>query len=506
MIDIVRYTHLIKPSTGRKTLIKSQYNTNDIVSVILKENERAYLDVEDFAKEISKHANSTYELGLMLWSFLKKHIKYREDGMLFQAIKSPAKLWADKSGDCKSYTIFVTAVFRALNLPYTIRFVSYGAFAEIYTHVYPVLNNGSIKYIADAVWTGKYNTEKKFNFKKDYMNKGLYSMGSVTHESRAMKTARRKGVLQLPKDINNEGGIELSIIRQRLEIERDIMNDHNKIGKVDEYDRSLDVVDELMASIDNEDFETMDAMIEGIGWSFKGAWNKTRNFVKKVGEKIRSGVKTLKKAVTAPAKYAARKILQYGLPSVAPLFLYLFISPKLLSRVPSAVRSKRNKQKIIADIFVNSLGFKRNLLMGILRNGIMKRYRKSPEALLASQFKGIAGIGFAISMSVLIPIIIKLIRKLVQYFGGSSSSIESDAKGMAPDSADIQQQSYSSSSYHTPHGRRPFGSPKFQLYNANNHVANAMLRKDKSTAPGTTVQAFGIPQDGGKTGPKGWCS
>ena len=84
----------------------------------------------------------------------------------------------------------------------------------------------------------------------------------------------------------------------------------------------------------------------------------------------------------------------------------------------------------------------RSHFMGILRNGIMKKYKKSPEAVIAQTFKGIAGIG-------LIDDVVSIVNWIIQKLGGGKgNSLEkndvidtSDAAGVPAEvTASIQTQ------------------------------------------------------------------
>lgn len=493
MLNLDKYSHLIALSIGKTNLLSKSYNTNSIMQVIFSENERAYLDVVKFARAIPY--NNVRELSEAIYNFVKKNIRYKEDGMTYQAIKSPARLWADKEGDCKSFSIFAAAVLKACGVPYSFRFVNYDpSMGSTFTHVYIISHGPGADYIIDPVWTkGPFNTQKQFSNKKDFlMDSGLYSLGATRRVARKTKS-RRRGVLQLPKNLNNEAAFELAIIRQRLEIERNIMEKAGRSAKVSGIDRSLDVLDEFIGAVESEDYDTMDSIISGINGRLKDKIKATLN---KAKQKVKAAAKTLVKVVTAPGRLAAKGALELMLPSAAPTFLYLFIPSDKLRLLPGTVQSKYAKQAKIADFIVNGLGMKRAHLMGIIRNGIMKRMGKSPEDLLSEQFKGIMGIGVvgvATLVASLLPKLIELIKKIGKVTGKNTSGLEGDANAMLPAANDFAG----------------------LASNVVQNLSSQLKRKDSvETAPGKMVEAFEsieqsggdiIPQDGGKTGPRGWC-
>lgn len=490
-IDLNKYAHLIAPSIGANRLISEKYNTASIMDVILKENERAYLDVSAMAKKLPY--TNVYELSKSIFDFLKSNIQYKEDGMLFQAIKSPSRLWKDKAGDCKSFAIFSAAILKALGIPYSIRFVSYSEeWPDIFTHVYTVAHSEGQTYIIDPVWSGPFNSQKPFINKKDYyMKPGLYSMGATATARSTNKIAkRRRGILQLPANLHNEAAFELAIVRQRLEIERNIMEKRGRTAKVSGIDRSLDVLDEFIGAVEAEDLQAIDSVISGIGGGKLGG--KVKNFLNKAKEKVAKGVKTMAKIVTAPQRLLIRGILELTLPVVAPTFLYLFLPSDKVALVPASVQKKRKNQEKIANFIVEGIGMKRSNLMGILRNGITKKMEKSPEAVLAAQFKGILGIGWVAMVAALVPKVIELIKKIASMFGKNSKDVEDATNDMSPSETDFLNMDTT----------------------AKADLSSHLLRKDKEeTAPGNTVEAFNdiqsssslIPDDGGKTGSKGLC-
>jgi len=89
---------------------------------------------------------------------------YKADGN-DQNIKLPSALLKSKVADCKSYSLFTSAILTNLGIPHSLVYTSYDPNQPIPAHVYVTTNSGCI---IDAVWTkagGKYGTEKKPNFK-----------------------------------------------------------------------------------------------------------------------------------------------------------------------------------------------------------------------------------------------------------------------------------------------------------------------------------------------------
>lgn len=169
----------------------------------------------------------------------------------------------------------------------------------------------------------------------------------------------------------------------------------------------------------------------------KAGKTKTGKFLKKVAKSVKKGVKAVTKVATLPMRLTAKAILEVALPKAAPFFLYLFITdPKVLDKCPAKVKAKRKKAQKVSDFIVNGIGMKRTHFMSIVRNGILKHYKKQPEVVLADMMKGIAGIG-VISAAVVTSVvgIIQKIAKLIKKKGEKVSASDS------PDGSDFGEMS-----------------------------------------------------------------
>jgi hypothetical protein len=107
-----------------------------------------------------------------IWKFLKTNIRYEADGE-YQIVRLPSALLATKVGDCKSFSVFTSAVLTNLGIPNHYVMTSYGK-DPTPSHIYVVTDSG---IICDAVWT-HFNAEKtptyRYKAKPNNMNnKGL---------------------------------------------------------------------------------------------------------------------------------------------------------------------------------------------------------------------------------------------------------------------------------------------------------------------------------------------
>lgn len=96
-----------------------------------------------------------------IFDYLKNNINYKADG-LEQQVRLPSGLMRTAQGDCKSYSVFTSAVLSNLGIPHKLVYASYDPKDPTPSHIYVVTDKGCI---IDAVY-GKFNAEKKATFKK----------------------------------------------------------------------------------------------------------------------------------------------------------------------------------------------------------------------------------------------------------------------------------------------------------------------------------------------------
>ena len=455
---------------GINQLVKKEYDTDDIIDLIKKAHPKGLNDTKQLAKALP--GKNTIEFCQNLWDLVKHNVKYKTDPVGSQWVKSPSRLWHDRLGDCKSFSIFIGTTLQNKGIPFRYRFVSFQPGSKIVTHVYIIVPfNG--KYITiDAVYK-EFNLEKKpYYFKKDLNMEGLHYLSGVQGgEVGKLIDLGNKDI----KDIS-EAEMDLLLARDRLQTEKAIVEGIQGIGalKAERYQDSIDMIndalevlgDHKIGAIDDDELEyelgdIADAAVSGIysiadeiygigdigrrktarkakrqqrrtarktkrvarrkkivsrAKSFaKSATKKTGKFLKKVAKTAKKGVKAVARVATAPARLAIKGILEVALPKAAPFFLYLFITDKnLLSKAPAAVKRKRQKAERIANFIVNGIKMKRKHFMAIVRNGIMKHYKKSPEKVISEQTRGIAGIG-VIPVAAIGPLI-QIIQKIAKLF------------------------------------------------------------------------------------------
>lgn len=147
---------------------KDAINAN-IITALESEFNTAVNQTRSFAQKFK--GKTVKETAHNVWRFLKSHVTYSRDPSEKQMIRLPGRFVSDKTGDCKSYSLFAASVLANLGIPVAFRYASYRDYSKTPTHVYVVLPKHNL--IVDGV----YNT---FNAEKKYSSQITHPMEVVT--------------------------------------------------------------------------------------------------------------------------------------------------------------------------------------------------------------------------------------------------------------------------------------------------------------------------------------
>lgn len=164
------------PAADHKSSLKYKAgDTGNIMQVVLDCYRKKNGQLKRFAPTL--HGRNVYETCSNIWHFVKENIRYKEDPPGQQWVKEPARVWADKVCDCKSYSIFIASALRHNGINGFFRFVSFSDSIEP-THVYIVVpDNGRLIKI-DCVLP-RFDTEKPFEHNYDYPMTRIYSLSGI---------------------------------------------------------------------------------------------------------------------------------------------------------------------------------------------------------------------------------------------------------------------------------------------------------------------------------------
>lgn len=129
----------------------------DIRRAITKATPKARIQARRFAKKFDR--GTEIQTCKAIFDFLKNDLNYVADGD-HQVVQLPSALLRNKRGDCKSYSVFTSAVLSNLGIPHHYVYASYTG-NPTPGHIYVVTDSG---IIIDAVY-GHFNKEKSANYK-----------------------------------------------------------------------------------------------------------------------------------------------------------------------------------------------------------------------------------------------------------------------------------------------------------------------------------------------------
>ena len=421
----------IAPAKNKERLRFQDGNTVDIQKVIFKVNDA---NIWKDTAELSKRFKPTKAGMNDLWRFVKYRIRYLEDPDGVQYVKHPARLWKDRVGDCKSFTLFIVSILQNLGIRYSIRFTSYVKGSKVVTHVYPVahLDNGET-VIIDAVWY-YFNSEKSYKYKEDFKygkNKMaiIYEISGIEGDKmrRRMRHAPRSLEHTLRACVGSTQNISDAVLQS---------NDVTKMTEAEFYKFiGYSKVSGINAAFDNNrafaapTFNFDAASVHGfdfedeIGNIFRRAGNGVKQFVKKAGNTVKD---TLKKAGEALKKAWAKLtnwLFKGALQKAAPFFMFTFLKKGVSQSIARRVKMQNGILNFISKI----AGIDRAKIDATLRAGIVKKYGKQPEAILNEAAKstvaGVDGIGLLPAVMAAIPAIVEIVKKIAAFFKKSTDDV-----------------------------------------------------------------------------------
>ena len=144
---------------GQTILVKTNATNGELQRAIEAAIPQATKQAATFADRYK--GKNELETCKKIFDYLKNSINYKADGAN-QQVRLPSGLMRTKQGDCKSYSVFTSAVLSNLGIPHKLVYASYDPKDPTPSHIYVITDCG---YIVDAVY-GKFNAEKKATYKK----------------------------------------------------------------------------------------------------------------------------------------------------------------------------------------------------------------------------------------------------------------------------------------------------------------------------------------------------
>ena len=175
-------------------------------------------------------------------------------------------------------------------------------------------------------------------------------------------------------------------------------------------------------------------LIKKVAHGVKAAGRAVATGAKAVGKGALQAGKAFIKVATLPVRLFIKGLVEVVLPKISRFFLYLFITnPATIAALPAAVQRKRRKAERFARFLIHTVGMKEDHFLKIVRNGILKTTKQTPEQLLAVHVKGnLSGVG-VLPLLALIPPILQVIGKIAALFGKKPGPDETPTAADLPD-------------------------------------------------------------------------
>ena len=159
---------MIAQAEHKDKIINRQGKTKDIMQAVVDCYNSDYAQVQELADNFP--GNDTLSRCRAVFDFVDKNIKYQIDPLQKQWIRTPARLWSDGEGDCKSFSIFICSCLRCMGIPHLFRFAAYEGNSDP-THVYAVaIDESGKEIIVDPVYRDE-NGKAVFNKECPYTKK-----------------------------------------------------------------------------------------------------------------------------------------------------------------------------------------------------------------------------------------------------------------------------------------------------------------------------------------------
>lgn len=415
---------------GTETLLKKSGNTDDIIEGILDTIPAVKSQTTGFSRQFSPDQNGLKKL----WWWVKREIHYIEDPLGVQWIREPARLYADRQGDCKSFTVFIVSVLENIGIPYLVRFVNTERpGSKIVNHVYPVAIMNGKHVPMDAVY-GHFDREHPYYYNRDYSMSQIYRLAGIGAATEADIARYENEVLNiadsipddvLMDDITEMSQGEYSRYMSASNFSALAENNPDPAAAARYAAASQAIQSGSIAGIGNlgSDAGKIQAFINltstQTGKAFSAPVLVLPPDIAGVG-KLGDKLKNLAKNVLNAWKKVINWIFKRAIPIAAPFFLYTFIKSKLKGK---SAKKRKSQNKVLAWIQKTGKFDTPDAVIGAVKVGISKVFGQPVDQVLKGMARGkkisgrvgvipaiVAAIGKAL------PIIIEIVKKVAGIF------------------------------------------------------------------------------------------
>jgi len=432
----------ISRAAGKSVLLTKGGNTGDIINVILD----VIPDVKRQTKGFATGFTPTKAGMQKLWSWVRTNIRYEEDPLGVQWVREPARLWHDKVGDCKSFTVFIVSVLENIGLDYRVRFSNTEIpDSKIVNHVYPIaiLPDGS-EVIVDAVYPF-FNAQKRFHFAKDYTMSDIYRLSGIgsaqIEEAEKYLMELQTAVADIPDDVVDSEDITAMTAGQ-----------FSRWQAAEKFDAQAGA---SKTPVNAAKFRAAaqavrSGNISGIGAIAPSEARKIETFLRATatqGQKAFSApvlvlpdslagnarVGSLVDAIKNAWKKIVNWIFKKAMPLAGPFFLYTFLKKSVGKKTD---KKKAGQMKVLNWIQAAGKFDNKEAVIEAAKTAIIKKMGKTPEAILNDATNGqtVAGIGFLATAAVTaITFVVEIIGKISALFKKNKTDVDKN------DAADFEE-------------------------------------------------------------------
>jgi len=195
----MRELNLYKKATGNNA------NTDDIIKALGAAVPGAVKQLQEFIPANFQRSGDPVKDARRIALWINKNIQYQKDSLAEQKIRFPSNLLNDKKGDCKSFSLFLTAALLALGYKAGFRFAAYRT--ANFTHVYNfVLDNQGKKHTFDACIASLKESPTATKTKDMFVSYIAAPDDFVNGPKRDARKAKRKARKEDRKEARKEGG------------------------------------------------------------------------------------------------------------------------------------------------------------------------------------------------------------------------------------------------------------------------------------------------------------
>lgn len=174
---------------NRKILAKPEgAQTLDIIDALKDIVPISVKNIEDHIHKIITPTGNPIKDAELLAKYVRDNFTYIADGFKEQNIKTPGRLFYDKKGDCKSFSLFILSGLLALGHEAGFRFASYKP-NKVYTHVYNFVKHNGKNNTFDSCISNLKESQTYTQLKDMKVN---YLSGIGSKAKRQAKRAARK--------------------------------------------------------------------------------------------------------------------------------------------------------------------------------------------------------------------------------------------------------------------------------------------------------------------------